>query len=119
VTVDVPEGDRVLATPVARFRAVAVTEAVSWAGLLLGMFFKYVVVHNAMGVHVFGTIHGVVFLGYLALAMQVRPRQGWNGRTTFLALLASIPPFGSVVFERWATRTGRLAEPSAAFAGRE
>jgi integral membrane protein len=102
----------VLATPVARFRAVAVTEAVSWAGLLVGMFFKYVVVHDAIGVHVFGPIHGVVFLGYLALALQLRSRQGWDGRTTFFALLASIPPFGSVVFERWASRTGRLAEPA-------
>ncbi|GDY32393.1 DUF3817 domain-containing protein [Gandjariella thermophila] len=102
------------ATPVARFRTVAVTEAVSWAGLLIGMFFKYVVVHDPVGVHVFGTVHGVVFLGYLALAVQLRSRQAWDARTTFLALLASIPPFGSVVFERWATRTGRLAEPPAA-----
>jgi len=27
-----------------------------------------------------------------------------------VALLASIPPTASVVFERWATRTGRLVE---------
>jgi integral membrane protein len=100
----------VLTNPVAPFRAVAVTEAVSWAGLLVGMLFKYLVVGNAIGVHVFGPIHGVVFLAYVALALVVRARLAWDGRTTLLALLASIPPFGSVVFERWATRTGRLDE---------
>jgi hypothetical protein len=25
-----------------------------------------------------------------------------------VAILAGLPPFGTVVFERWATRTGRL-----------
>lgn len=40
------------------FRAIAAVEAVTWAGLLVGMFFKYVVVHNEIGVQIFGPIHG-------------------------------------------------------------
>lgn len=101
-----------LANPVAWFRAVAVAEAVSWVGLLVGMLFKYVVVGDALGVHVFGPIHGVLFLGYLALALLLRARLAWRGRTAVLGLLAGVPPLGSVVFERWATRTGRLATPA-------
>ncbi|MDT7667614.1 MAG: hypothetical protein QOC74_397, partial [Pseudonocardiales bacterium] len=33
------------------FRIAAVAEAISWTGLLIGMVFKYLVVHNAAGVH--------------------------------------------------------------------
>jgi hypothetical protein len=35
----------------------------------------------------------------------------WTTPTFVLALVASVPPFGTVLFERWATRTGRLDEP--------
>ena len=93
-----------------RFRIAAIAEAISWTGLLIGMVFKYLVVHNAAGVHVFGPIHGVLFLVYVALAIVVWRRQHWSTTVGVVALLASIPPYGSVVFERWATRTGRLVE---------
>lgn len=92
----------------ARFRLVAIAEAGSWAGLLVGMFFKYVIVHNAIGVHVFGAVHGAIFVAYLVLSLHARRALGWDNKTTAYALIASIPPFGSIVFERWADRTGRL-----------
>ncbi|HTI25426.1 MAG TPA: DUF3817 domain-containing protein [Kutzneria sp.] len=100
-------------TPSARFRAVAVAEAISWAGLLIGMFFKYVL-GNAIGVHIFGSVHGVVFIAYVVLSLLARKALNWDNRTTVWALIASLPPFGSVVFERWATRTGRLAQRAVA-----
>ena len=60
----------------------------------------------------FGSIHGAVFTGYVVLTLlSVRPLR-WDARTTLLALVASVPPFGSIVFERWAVRTGRLGELS-------
>lgn len=102
-----------LATTTGRFRAIAFAEAVSWAGLLIGMFFKYSATHDAIGVHVFGMIHGVIFVGYVVLSVAARAALRWDARTTLWALVASIPPFGSLVFERWASRTGRLAEPLA------
>ncbi|QFZ22919.1 DUF3817 domain-containing protein [Saccharothrix syringae] len=95
-----------LSSPVGRFRLLAMAEAVSWAGLLTGMFFKYVVVGNEIGVKVFGPIHGVIFVGYVLVALMLAQR--WDRVTLFWALVASIPPFGTVVFERWAARTGRL-----------
>ena len=49
-------------------------------------------------------------LAYVALAIVVWRRQHWSTTVGVVALLASIPPYGSVVFERWATRTGRLVE---------
>ena len=101
-------GRSVLRNPARRFRVVAVLEALSWAGLLVGMFFKYVVVENEIGVKIFGPIHGAVFVAYLvATATAMRPLR-WTPGTTLLALVASVPPFCSLLFERWATRTGRL-----------
>lgn len=91
------------------FRAVAVAEAVSWCALLVGMFVKYALDGGERGVEVFGRVHGIVVLVYVAAAVLVGRRQRWDSRTLILALLASIPPLGSVVFARWATRTGRLA----------
>ncbi len=97
-----------LSTPAGRFRLLALAEAVSWAGLLLGMFFKYVVVFDEIGVKIFGPIHGMIFIGYVFVALWVRDPLRWDVRTLVLALIASIPPFGSVIFERWATATGRI-----------
>jgi integral membrane protein len=101
----------VLTTAAGRFRVAAFAEAASWAGLLIAMLFKYSGTHDAAGVHVFGPIHGVIFIGYVVLAVAARGPLWWNARTMVWALVASIPPFGSVVFERWASRTGRLDEP--------
>lgn len=104
-----------ITTPGGRFRAVAIAEALSWAGLLAGMFFKYVVVGTETGVHVFGPIHGVIFLVYVAVAALTWAELRWSAPVGLVALLASLPPFGTLVFEQWALRTGRLdsrrAEP--------
>ncbi|MBB4930058.1 integral membrane protein [Lipingzhangella halophila] len=90
------------------FRVIAAVEAVTWAGLLVGMFVKYVVVHNETGVQIFGPLHGAAFIGYVVLALVAWRVLGWGGWTTVLALVASVPPLTTVVFERWATRTGRI-----------
>ena len=105
-----------VSTPATRFRLLAVLEAISWAGLLIAMFFKWVVgaepTDLQLGVQVMGPIHGAVFLGYVLVSLLVARPLAWNSKTIFLALLASIPPFGSVIFERWAARRGELAELS-------
>jgi hypothetical protein len=41
------------------FRVVAVAEALSWAALLVGMFFKYATDTTELGVKVFGPLHGI------------------------------------------------------------
>ena len=90
------------------FRALAIAEACSWAGLLIGMFFKYVVVHDEIGVQVFGPVHGALFVAYVVAAVAVARPLAWDLRTLLLALGASIPPLCTLWFERWALRTGRL-----------
>lgn len=95
-------------TAVQLFRAVAVAEALTWVGLLAGMYVKYVPETSELGVKVFGPIHGAVFVLYVAVALLTARRLRWSAGTTLLALAASVPPLATVVFEWWARRTGRL-----------
>jgi integral membrane protein len=92
----------------AAFRVVAFAEALSWLGLLIGMFFKYVVEAGDQGVRIFGPVHGTVFLTYLVVTLVTWRAQRWPLHVALLALAASVPPFCTVVFEEWARRTGRL-----------
>jgi integral membrane protein len=95
------------------FRVVAIAEACSWAGLLIGMFFKYVVVFDEIGVQVFGPIHGALFVAYVVVTVVVARTFRWSLSTTLIALVASIPPLATLWFERRARRTDLFAEPVA------
>lgn len=102
-----------LSTTAKRFRFIAVLEALTWLGLLIGMAFKYIPADgNEIGVKIFGPIHGAVFVIYLLVSVVTAVKLKWNVVTTLLALVASVPPFGTVVFEVWAARNGKLAELS-------
>jgi integral membrane protein len=90
------------------FRIVAVAEALSWIGLLAGMYVKYVPQTSEAGVQVFGPIHGGIFVAYVLITLVAARVLRWSPGTTLLALAASIPPLVTIVFERWASRTGRL-----------
>ena len=90
------------------FRLVGLAEAVSWAGLLVGMYFKYLgAPRTEVGVKVFGPIHGGIFVAFVVAALLVGIGCKWSAGTWVLALLASIAPLGSVIFIIWADRTGR------------
>lgn len=99
----------------ALFAVVAIAEACSWAALLIGMLFKYVVVGNEIGVRIAGPLHGGLFMAYLAVAVLQARVAGWRWWVTLVALACSVPPFATVVFERWARSRGLLtaaAEPA-------
>lgn len=91
------------------FRIIAVAEALSWAGLLVGMYFKYLAGSpTEVGVKIFGPIHGGIFMAFVVAALVVGIARKWNVITWALALLASIVPLGSVIFVIWADKLGRI-----------
>lgn len=94
--------------PQTLFRRFAVAEAITWALLLAGMFFKYVTHTTDLGVRVFGMVHGIVFIAYCLVAVFVGVNQRWRVGTLLLGLLAAVPPFATILFERRMARTGRL-----------
>ncbi|MDT4936830.1 MAG: hypothetical protein QOG80_501 [Pseudonocardiales bacterium] len=83
----------------AHFRAVAIAEAISWLALIVATIVKYSA-DAALGVHVLGPIHGVLFLGYVALALGLRQRLGWDARTTLVVLAESVVPGGGFLAAR-------------------
>lgn len=91
------------------FERWAIAETVTWLALLVGMAVKYLGSGDETGVQVFGMVHGVVVLIYVAVALWAARTLRWGGRTVILALLASVPPLGTIWFESWAARTGRLS----------
>lgn len=96
------------------FRLIALAEAASWVGLLVGMYFKYLgSPQTEIGVKVFGPVHGGVFVAFLVAAAVVGIAHRWTALTWLLALLGSIVPLGSVIFLIWADRTGRIGAPAA------
>jgi integral membrane protein len=95
------------------FRIVAVAEALSWVGLLIGMYVKYVPETTELGVQIFGPIHGGIFVAYVVTSVVAARVLRWSIGTTLLALAASVPPLASIVFERWASHGGRLPQDTA------
>ena len=95
-------------TLVRLFLLVATVEALSWLGLLIGMYVKYFTDGGERGVQVFGPIHGGVFVAYVVLTLLVSRALRWPYWVTLVALACSIPPFFTLLFEWWAVRTGRL-----------
>jgi integral membrane protein len=104
-----------LRTRVGWFRLIASAEALSWAGLLIGMCFKYLgTPRTELGVKVFGMAHGLIFIAFVVAGVLVGMAVNWTLATWLLALLASIVPLCSVIFLIWADRTGRLGATNVA-----
>ena len=95
-------------TPARLFRLVARAEAVTWALLLAGMFLKHVTRTTELGVPVFGMLHGVVFIAYCVAAVVVGVDQRWSPGRLLAGLVAAVPPFATLAFERYAVRAGLL-----------
>ncbi|QDY09112.1 DUF3817 domain-containing protein [Micromonospora sp. HM134] len=90
------------------FVAAAIAEACSWLALLVGMAVKYGPPGNEIGVQVFGPIHGALFVAYGILVLAVARLHRWSLGVTFVALVCAVPPFATLLFERWAARRGLL-----------
>ena len=103
-----------LRTRAGRFRVIAMAEAVSWVGLLIGMYFKYLgTPRTEIGVKVFGMAHGLIFIAFIVAGLMVGIAAKWTLGTSLLALLASVVPLCSVIFIIWADRTGRMGAATA------
>jgi len=111
ITAAGPRQDSTTDRLIAAFRIVAIAEAVSWGGLLLAMVFKYALVQNEVGVQIVGPIHGAIFIAYLVATLAVGVRCQWSPKIILLGLFAAVPPFLTVVFEKWADRNGHLRVP--------
>jgi integral membrane protein len=90
------------------FTLAARFEALTWAGLLIGMFFKYGLESTEAGVWLFGRLHGAAFLIYFVVAIVAAIRLRWPWWCGVLAVLAAIPPLVTYPLELWFRRRGIL-----------
>lgn len=85
------------------FSIAAIAEACGWTLLITGIAIsKYLMHGNQASVIIAGQFHGVLFLTYAAASVGLYPTLHWSHKRAFAALIASIPPYGSLLFERWA-----------------
>lgn len=94
------------------FSVIALLEGLTWAGLLIGMFLKYITKTTELGVTIFGPLHGFVFISYVAIAVLAAMRLRWPLWATLVALLAAVPPLVTIPMEIWFKRRGLLSDPA-------
>lgn len=83
-----------------RFRKVAIWEGISFILLVfVAMPIKY-----GLGipqfVRVIGMAHGILFIAYVILLIQVAIEHDWPAKKSALGFIASLLPFGPFVFDR-------------------
>jgi integral membrane protein len=91
------------------FRVLALAEALSWAALLAGMYFKWIAKTTELGVEIAGPIHGALFIGYGLTALVLWRQQRWPFLVALFAGFSAVLPFTTVLFERWAVNRGYLS----------
>jgi len=84
----------------ARLKRVGYAEGFSFLLLLAMMPLKYLK-GLPLGVTVVGSIHGFLWILYVAVIWQARNAFSWGWRPVLYGLLASVMPFGPFVFEYW------------------
>lgn len=90
------------------FRLAALGEAVGWTLLISGILIgRYLTSGNDIAVQFAGHLHGTLFLIYATAAIVLAPSQSWSLRRTLVAGIASVLPYGSLIFEQWAAHKRR------------
>jgi integral membrane protein len=100
-------------TPLAQLRLVSWLEGVSFLVLLLvAMPLKYAL-GLPLAVRVVGSVHGLLFVAFVACLFRTALERHWPLRRALLALLASLVPWGPFVLNRELTREleAERAEP--------
>ena len=77
----------------AALRWVCVVETVSYAIL-----FAFMVAGSRVGVRLFGSVHGTIFLLFAAMVLGIRSQMGWTW--TYAAIVLVTGPIGAVIVYR-------------------
>ncbi|MFT5963937.1 MAG: integral membrane protein [Flavobacterium sp.] len=84
------------------FKITAILEGISYLALFSNMLFikpsNMELYHSLL--YPIGMSHGVLFIGYILLAVLVKASQKWSFKTLFIILIASLIPFGTFYVER-------------------
>jgi integral membrane protein len=88
-----------LSDPLARLRVIGMMEGASFLILLgIAMPLKYLA-GLPLAVRVVGSLHGLLFVLYVAAVLGVGVSMRWPVRRVLAALVAAVVPFGPFVFD--------------------
>lgn len=88
--------------PLFLFRCVAIAEGISYLALFSNMLFikpTDAVLYKTL-LYPIGMTHGVLFIGYIALAIILAKSLKWNFVSLGIVLFASLLPFATFIVER-------------------
>jgi len=84
------------------FKIVAVLEGISY----LALFGNMLIIKN-MNLDLYKTLlfpigmaHGVLFIGYIILAIMLKIEENWDWKKFFIIAIASVIPFGTFYVEK-------------------
>jgi len=84
------------------FKITAILEGISYLVLFSNMLFikpsNLELYHTLL--YPIGMSHGILFIGYVLLAILVKRSQNWSFKTLFIILIASLIPFGAFYVEK-------------------
>ncbi|MDA0316059.1 MAG: DUF3817 domain-containing protein [Bacteroidetes bacterium] len=87
------------------FRIIAFIEGLSYVLLLfIAVPIKYLN-NDPSYVKMLGMPHGLLFMGYVALAIVLRTDNQWIKNNFFMVLMVSVIPFGTFVVEKKLNKT--------------
>ena len=78
-----------------RFRLIALMEGCSFLLFALTMPIKYILQFPTPN-YIIGMLHGILFIVYLLLLLQVAFQQKWTFKKIALAFIAALIPFGTI-----------------------
>jgi integral membrane protein len=87
------------------FKLAAFAEAIGWTLLIIGICLTNYVFHSRVPVVLAGRTHGILFSIYIMAVLTLAPSLGWKWKRTIIAGLFSVPPYGTLLFELWASHT--------------
>ena len=90
------------------FRTAALAEAFGWTVLIIGIIWQHThLPGNTAAVPIAGQIHGTIFLAYFGVLIATYTSLLWSRPKLVLALIAGVPPYGTLAFELWAATVRR------------
>lgn len=89
-----------LKTAIGRFRFVAILEGISFLLIGITMILKYNYAIPKPN-YIVGMGHGILFILYVVLMIQVAYVFKWKFKTVFIAFAASLIPFGTFIADKY------------------
>lgn len=90
------------------FKLAAFAEAIGWTILIIGIVLTdYVLQGNHIPVALAGRTHGILFGIYIVAVLVLWPSLGWKWKRVIIAVLISVPPYGTLAFEMWESNRRR------------